>query len=69
MLENSDRSIPKTIEALAKFGIEASYLVPTETGLTKSILDAHKGFRSYLKLNNLHDFSTQSQGSENKKKC
>lgn len=67
MLENSDRSIPKTIEALAKFGIEASYLVPTETGLTKSILDAHKGFRSYLKLNNLHDFSTQSQGSENKK--
>lgn len=67
MLENSDRSIPKTIEALAKFGVEASYIVPTETGLSKSILDAHRGLRHYLKSNNLHDYAFQSQGTEFKK--
>jgi len=67
MLENSDRSIPQTIEAIAKFGIEASFLVPTETGLSKSILDAHRSLRLFLKNNNLHDYELQSQGSQSKK--
>jgi hypothetical protein len=67
MLENSDRSIPQTIEAIAKFGLEASFLVPTETGLSKSILDAHRSLRLFLKTNNLHDYELQSQGSESKK--
>ena len=67
MLQNSDRSIPRTIEMLSRYEIEASFLVPTETGLEKSILDAHGALRTYLKLNNLHDYSLQCKGSNFKK--
>jgi hypothetical protein len=38
----------------------------TETGLSKSILDATEGFRDFLKGVNAHDFSTQLQGPEAK---
>ena len=67
MLEISDRSIAQVIAALATYGIEAGYLVPTETGLVKSILDAHAGLRGYLKSRNFHDFQTQGQGTDYKK--
>ncbi len=67
MLELSDRNIAHVIEALASFGLEAGYLVPTETGLAKSILDAHAGLRSYLKSNNFHDYQAQDQGSIGKR--
>jgi hypothetical protein len=51
---------------LASFGVEAAYLVPTSTGLQKSILDAHESLRNYLKRMNFHDFNSQHQGPENK---
>ena len=55
------------IEVLATFGIEAGYIVPTETGLIKSILDAHAGLRIYLKSSGFHDFHAQRQGPEGKR--
>jgi hypothetical protein len=67
MLTTSDRPIENIIEILAKNGVEAGYLVPTSTGLDKSILDAHASLRSYFKSTNFHDYESQGQGSSGKK--
>jgi hypothetical protein len=71
MLSNSDVDLTKVIEALASEGLEAGYLVPTETGLQKSIMDAHQHLRNYLKETNLHNFDNQSKGPDAKvvKEC
>jgi hypothetical protein len=52
---------------LAGFGLEAAYIVPTPTGLKKSIMDAHEGLRHYLAVNGVHDYRSQGQGPDNKK--
>lgn len=46
--------------------LDISFLVPTETGYQKSIIDATASMRSFLKKNKIHDFETQKQGPENK---
>ena len=66
MLIKSDKDIKEVMADLAAMGTEAAYLVPTITGLDKSILDAHEGLRSYLKRMGFHNYSTQRQGPENK---
>jgi hypothetical protein len=66
MLNRSDTSIKDVVSYLAQFSIEAGYLVPTQNGLEKSILDAHESLRKFLAQKNLHDYSTQSQGPQNK---
>jgi hypothetical protein len=63
MLEIADRSISDVITFFAKYGIEAGYLVPTDTGLEKSILDAHLSLREYLVLKDFHDYGKQGQGT------
>ena len=67
MLSTSDRPIEFVISALAARGIEAGYLVPTRTGLEKSILDAHDSLRDYLRLSSFHDFNQQAQGEDAKR--
>ncbi|MET3930585.1 hypothetical protein ABIE51_002472 [Lysobacter sp. OAE881] len=62
MLERSDRPIEEVIRFLAKDGIEAGFLVPTSTGLGKSIMDAHQHLRAYLKVTGAHDYDLQQQG-------
>ncbi len=71
MLNFADIDLTNVIEALASKGVEAGYLVPTVTGLNKSIMDAHQSLRSYLKSLNYHDFDKQAQGPEGKvvKEC
>ena len=66
MLNRSDTDIKAVVSYLAKYSIEGGYLVPTETGLEKSILDAHESLRKFLKQNKYHDYATQGQGGENK---
>ena len=63
MLETTDRPIENVIAILAKVGLEAGYLVPTSTGLEKSILDAHAGLRDYFRLTGFHDYKKQTQGA------
>ncbi len=41
-------------------------LVPTPTGLEKSIFDATDGLREYLSERGYHDFGTQAQGQDHK---
>jgi hypothetical protein len=68
MLAKSDTSIDLVVAAFAQQGVEAAYFVPTDTGMTKSIVDAHEGIRRFLKAKGLHDFDQQMQGPDNKKK-
>src|SRR5687768_6771617 len=51
---------------LARHGIEAALLVPTPTGLEKSILDATSGLREYLAARDFHDYDRQGQGQDDK---
>ena len=66
MLARSDIPVGDAIRAFAEHGISAAYLVPTPTGLKKSILDAHEGIRTFLKSQGIHEFDTQGQGQTNK---
>lgn len=66
MLSHSDKPIIEVMEDLAEHGVEAGYLVPTQVGLSKSILDAHGSLREFLRAKDIHDFSSQAQGPEEK---
>ncbi len=66
MLASSDTSIETALAILASFDVDAALFVPTHTALDKSIIDAHASFRALLKRRNIHDFSSQLQGSANK---
>lgn len=67
MLNTTDRPIEPVIAMLARAGVEAGYLVPTSTGLEKSILDAHAGLRDYFRLTKFHDYQIQEQGTSGKR--
>jgi MvaI/BcnI restriction endonuclease family len=67
VLEIADRSISDVIAFFATYETEAGYLVPTDTGLEKSILDAHAGLREYLLLKDFHDYGKQGQGANAKR--
>jgi len=66
VLNRSDTDIKAVVSYLAKYSIEGGYLVPTQTGLEKSILDAHESLRKFFKQNSYHDYAMQGQGGENK---
>lgn len=66
MLAQSDFPITEAIRHFSRFGAEAAYLVPTSTGLKKSILDAHQSFRSFLAAKGIHHYNEQSVGPSNK---
>lgn len=66
MLAKADFPVTTALEMLAKHGIEAALLVPTPTGLEKSIFDATDGLREYLSSNGYHDYGEQGQGQDHK---
>lgn len=68
MLEKSDFSITIALEAFTKLGVETALLVPTPTGLDKSIFDATDGLREYLATCGYHDYRLQPQGQDAKVK-
>jgi hypothetical protein len=68
----SNNSIPqnsildKNLGMFKENGISFSILIPTTTGLSKSIMDATSNVREFLKQNNIHDYSIQEFGPTNK---
>lgn len=66
MLGSANTDVPETLRVFRNHGIEVSFLVPTETALKKSIIDATQIFRSFLKQNKIHDFESQQQGPDHK---
>jgi len=67
VLAASDTPIGETLARLGRHGIRAAVLVPTETGLKKSILDAIGPLRDYLREAGVHDYLGQAQGVEAKR--
>lgn len=66
MLAKSDFPVEKALDVLTQFDLDAALLVPTPTGLEKSILDATEDVREYLAEKGIHDFAVQPQGPEHK---
>jgi len=57
----------KNIKILTAENIELTFLMPTTTGLGKSIMDATAPFRLFLYERGIHDYGTQGQGAEHKR--
>ena len=64
MLGKADMKITDALAAFAEFGVEPSFIVPTETGMNKSIMDAHQSLRIFLKSHGIHDFESQGLGAQ-----
>ena len=77
MLSESDISVSKILSVFASYELEACLLVPTETGINKSIMDATddtagesiQGVRSYFESKGIHNYSSQPQGTEGHGGC
>lgn len=54
------------LKFLTKYSIPFTLLQPTQTGLTKSIMDATASVRSFLKEQNIHDYNLQKAGTDYK---
>lgn len=67
MLSISKTNVAETLALFKQRGIKVGFIVPTQTGLNKSILDAHESLRAFFKANEVHDYRAQYQGSENKR--
>ena len=66
MLEKSETDVAQTLKTFNSYQLDVALLVPTPTGLSKSIMDATGPVRTYLMENGVHDFERQGQGQENK---
>ena len=66
MLTASDTNIGQFIPCFAELGINVAFLVPTQTGYEKSIMDATFPVRNLLLNENIHNYETQLQGPDNK---
>lgn len=66
MLAKTDFPAATALEILTRHAVEAALLVPTPTGLEKSIFDATDGLREYLAERDYHDYATQAQGQDHK---
>jgi hypothetical protein len=64
MLEKSDTSIGDTLKAFNAFDLEVGFIVPTETTMRKSIMDATASMRDYLHDTNFHDYAAQGKGQK-----
>jgi len=66
LLSTSDTDIASTLERFGRHQVEVCLLVPTKTGLDKSIMDATISVRRYLKEAGCHDYDCQDQGQDHK---
>ena len=55
MLSSSDFDVTEAISFFNKHSVEVTFLVPTQTGLKKNILDATAPVRNYLKQKGVMD--------------
>ena len=67
MLTSANIDVAETLQQFKDRGIPVGFIVPTETGLTRSIMDAHDSLRRFLIKNGIHNYNDQKQGTDNKK--
>ena len=68
MLSAADVPLEPFLAQFAQLNIPVAFLVPTQTGYTKSIMDATAPVRELLEDAKVHVYEEQLQGPENKKK-
>jgi len=66
MISLSNIDVVDILRKFSNVGIDCVFLVPTKTGLDKSILDATESVRTFFKENNIHDYLNQLQGPNHK---
>lgn len=66
MLSKADVSPSNFMPLFVRLGLQVCFLVPTETGYAKSIMDATAPVRETLLRNDIHDYDRQGQGQANK---
>jgi hypothetical protein len=66
MLAKADFPAAAALEMLTRHSVEAALIVPTPTGLEKSIFDATDGLREYLRGSGFHNYAEQGRGQDNK---
>lgn len=66
MLSASDIRIEDVLPYFSNKGIDVALLVPTATGIDKSIMDATTPVRLFLGRNGIHDYEKQGQGPDKK---
>lgn len=66
MLEKSDTSISDVLKVFNIFKMDVGFIVPTLTGINKSIMDATASVRSFLREENYHNYDWQNQGTDSK---
>ena len=66
MLTKSDTDISAVLAAFNQHNIDVALLVPTETGMQKSIMDATASLKKFLNENQFHNYDAQGQGPEAK---
>ena len=66
MISKSNINVAFTLTEFKEKNLNPVFIVPTATGLNKSIMDATETVRSFLEENEIHNFKNQKQGEENK---
>ena len=62
MLKCANRDPIDTLRIFKNHNLSPSFLVPTQTGLEKSIMDATYSIRQFLSDSKIHNYENQKQG-------
>ena len=66
MLSLTRTPLADVLPYFATRGVDVAFLVPTETGYAKSIMDATAPVRDFLSRTGIHDYDSQAQGPDAK---
>jgi len=66
MLAQANISVVDTLRLFKSAQVPMCFLVPTKTGLEKSIMDATKSVQDFFIGNNIHNYAVQGQGTDTK---
>jgi hypothetical protein len=66
MLSMSKTPVAETLQSFKDRGMAVGFIVPTATGLDKSIMDAHDSLRRFMLVQGIHNYAEQQQGTGNK---
>lgn len=67
MLKLANIDVLDTLRSFRARGLRVAFVVPTQTGLEKSIMDATEEVRRFFVETKVHDYDDQPQGTEHKR--
>ena len=66
MISQSNLPVVEVLRHFKTADIPVTFLVPTKTGMEKSIMDATAEIRTFLQSSGLHDYDSQQQGPDHR---